>query len=152
VTLQVLDETKESEKRAKARDAAKKAWRTIHSNQISELTIWTPSFEEGEYGLSITHERPTISAVRTSKGKGIICQFDKTPANICCGKFWELRWGFGCPFDCNYCYLRGTSRGNMRPRYVRVELVLDALDQVFSDPTFNGGKPALFNSSELSDS
>jgi spore photoproduct lyase len=40
----------------------------------------------------------------------------------------------------------------MRPRYVRVELVLDALDQVFSDSSFNNGKPALFNSGELSDS
>ncbi len=152
MSLQVVDQSKESEKQVKAREAAKKAWRTIRANQIRERTIYTPSFEDGEYGLSIVREKPTLSAIRTSKGKGIVCQFDKTPANICCGKFWELRWGFGCPFDCNYCYLRGTSRGNMKPRYVRPELVIEALDQVFTDQSFNDGKPALFNSGELSDS
>ena len=40
----------------------------------------------------------------------------------------------------------------MKPRYVRDELVIDALDQVFADPSFNDGRPALFNSGELSDS
>jgi spore photoproduct lyase-like protein len=40
----------------------------------------------------------------------------------------------------------------MRPRYVRVELVLDALNKIFSDSSFNDGRPALFNSGELSDS
>lgn len=152
MSLQVTDASQDSQRRAKAREAAKKAWRTIRANQVRERSFLTPSFEDGEYGLTIIHDRPTLSAIRTSKGKGIICQFDKTPANICCGRFWELRWGFGCPFDCNYCYLRGTSRGNMKPRYVRVELVVDALNQVFADQSFNDGRPALFNSGELSDS
>jgi spore photoproduct lyase len=40
----------------------------------------------------------------------------------------------------------------MKPRYIRVELVLEALDQVFNDPSFNGGRAAIFNSGELSDS
>ncbi|MCD6410009.1 MAG: hypothetical protein J7L98_06765 [Candidatus Verstraetearchaeota archaeon] len=82
----------------------------------------------------------------------IIKPFSKVPPSIVCGRFWELRWAYGCIYDCAYCYLRGTCRGDMKPRYVRVEHVLKALDQVFSDPLFNGGKPALFNSGELSDS
>jgi spore photoproduct lyase len=79
-------------------------------------------------------------------------QFSKTPSNIVCGRFWELRWAFGCPFNCAYCYLRGTSRGNMRPRYVKLETVLATLDSVFADASFNNGQPALFNSGELCDS
>jgi len=120
---------------------------------MRDRIILTPPLDLlGDYGVAQVSDKPSVSVVRTSKGKGIVCQFDKTPANICCGKFWELRWGFGCPFDCNYCYLRGTSRGNMKPRYVRVDLVLEALDQIFSDSSFNNGKPATFNSGELSDS
>lgn len=85
-------------------------------------------------------------------GSGVISQFSKTPSNIVCGRFWELRWAFGCPFNCAYCYLRGTSRGNMRPRYVKLETVLATLEKVFGDPSFNNGQPALFNSGELCDS
>ena len=146
------DTTRDSPERIKAREAARKAWKTIREKRMRERIILTPPLELLDYGISQISDKPTLSLIRTSKGKGIVCEFDKTPANICCGKFWELRWGFGCPFDCNYCYLRGTSRGNMRPRYIRVELVLEALNQIFNDPSFNDGKPALFNSGELSDS
>ena len=143
-----VDTTKESPETVKAREAAKKAWKTIRTKRMRERVILTPPLDL----LKQVSERPSVSTVRTSYGKDIICQFDKTPANICCGKFWELRWGFGCPFDCNYCYLRGTSRGNMKPRYIRVELILEALNQIFADPTFNEGRLAIFNSGELSDS
>lgn len=151
MTMEVVDTTQESPERIKAREAPRKAWRTIRAKRVRERIILTPPLELLD-GISQVKEKPAISTVRTSNGRGIICQFDKTPPNICCGRFWELRWGFGCPFDCNYCYLRGTSRGNMRPRYIRVELVLEALNQIFNDPSFNDGKPALFNSGELSDS
>jgi spore photoproduct lyase len=40
----------------------------------------------------------------------------------------------------------------MKPRYMPVELVLEALNQIFNDSTFNEGRPAMFNSGELSDS
>ena len=145
------DRTQEPPERAKARKAARKAWKTIHEKRVRERISLTPSLDLLE-GILQVSEKTAISTLRTSYGRNVICQFDKTPANICCGRFWELRWGFGCPFDCNYCYLRGTSRGNMRPRYIPVELVLKALDDVFSDESFNDGKPALFNSGELSDS
>lgn len=41
--------------------------------------------------------------------------FDKTPPGVCCPHFYELVLSNGCPFDCSYCYLRLTFRGNTQP-------------------------------------
>ena len=45
----------------------------------------------------------------------IIKRFDKTPpplkqTNVVCPHFLELKWAYGCPFDCAWCYLKGTFR------------------------------------------
>ena len=45
----------------------------------------------------------------------IIKRFDKTPPptrsiNVVCPHFLELKWAYGCPFDCAWCYLKGTFR------------------------------------------
>jgi spore photoproduct lyase len=82
---------------------------------------------------------------------GIAVYFNKTPSDIVCPHFWELRWAFGCPFDCAYCYLQGTGRGNKSPRYRPVGKVLDALRKAFEHEYF-ARHPAIFNSGELSDS
>lgn len=79
---------------------------------------------------------------------GIIVPFNKTPVDIACGPFYEVRWAFGCYFDCAYCYLRGTARGDMTPRYRPVPSVLRALDKAFKLIA----NPTIFNSGELSDS
>jgi hypothetical protein len=34
-----------------------------------------------------------------------IVYFNKTPPGIACPHFFELRWAFGCNFDCQWCYL-----------------------------------------------
>jgi len=147
--------------RANRRRAALKAWQTIRKRkkeliekQVRRLdeVFDTPNriamikhpFNSGLIQVA----KPRLVSVRTSYGKGIISQFDKTPPNIACGRFWELRWAFGCPFNCAYCYLRGTSRGNMKPRYVKLEYVLKALDEAFEGIA----EPSIFNSGELSDS
>jgi len=49
----------------------------------------------------------------------IIVRFDKTPipkraSDIVCPHFLELKWAYGCPFDCSWCYLKGTFR--FRPK------------------------------------
>lgn len=45
----------------------------------------------------------------------VIKRFDKTPlpiksTDVICPHFLELKWGYGCPFNCSWCYLKGTFR------------------------------------------
>ena len=82
---------------------------------------------------------------------GIIVYFSKTPFDIVCPHFWELRWAFGCPFDCAYCYLQGTGRGNKNPKYRPINKVIKAIDKTFKHEYFLQ-HPSIFNSGELSDS
>jgi len=82
---------------------------------------------------------------------GIIVYFNKTPQDIICPHFWELRWAFGCPFDCAYCYLQGTGRGNKNPRYRPINKVIKAIEKSFKHEYFIK-HPSIFNSGELSDS
>ncbi len=55
-----------------------------------------------------------ILTERVSDGS-IITRFDKTPlpiksTSVICPHFLELKWAYGCPFDCAWCYLKGTFR------------------------------------------
>ncbi len=58
----------------------------------------------------------TSKALVKQVGDGrIIKRFDLTPAprretDIVCPHFLELKWAYGCPFDCAWCYLQGTMR------------------------------------------
>ncbi len=57
----------------------------------------------------------TRSLVRQVNDGSIIKRFDKTPlptksTNVVCPHFLELKWAYGCPFDCAWCYLKGTFR------------------------------------------
>jgi len=141
-----VSENDEKVLRNRRRSAAKKAWNTIRKRKrekATELMMPLPNIET---------KNPDFAKFRTDYGKGIVHLFEKTPSDIACGPFWELRWGFGCPFNCAYCYLRGTLRGRMRPRYINITDVLATLEEVFHDGSFNGGKAAVFNSGELADS
>jgi spore photoproduct lyase len=45
----------------------------------------------------------------------IIKRFDKTPipqkpTDVVCPHFLELKWAYGCPYDCAWCFLKGTLR------------------------------------------
>lgn len=55
------------------------------------------------------------AAVRYVADSSIITRFDKTPlpsrsTDVICPHFIELKWAYGCPFDCAWCYLKGTFR------------------------------------------
>lgn len=146
------------EKKSKAsisnrqRKAAFKAWKTMKRDR------WirgSESIEKIEKFLTLPQvsklqhpELEPTSEAKTKYAKGIVSLFHKTPTDIACGKFWELRWAYGCPLDCNYCYLRGTMRGNMKPSPLKSEHVLKALDEAFSNIQI----PSIFNTGELSDS
>jgi spore photoproduct lyase len=56
----------------------------------------------------------TRSVSRVGDG-AIIKRFDKTPVpekpnDVVCPHFLELKWAYGCPFKCAWCYLQGTFR------------------------------------------
>lgn len=136
------------------KNAAVKAWRTIRERQrvrASKDSYQLEKFVGPSVVVNIKHPESVSEnglGPDVSFGRGIVSQFHKTPHDIACGRFWELRWAYGCPLDCNYCYLRGTMRGNMRPNVIRVEYVLAALDEAFARIK----NPSIFNSGELSDS
>ena len=57
----------------------------------------------------------TSSLVQQVGDGSIIKRFDKTPpplraTSVICPHFLELKWAYGCPFDCAWCYLKGTFR------------------------------------------
>ncbi len=66
----------------------------------------------GEYRCLDGLTRTLVSKV--SNG-AIITRFEKTPiprreTDVVCPHFLELKWAYGCPFDCAWCYLKGTFR------------------------------------------
>ena len=68
----------------------------------------------------VTHEYQmlndsNISLVQRIGDGSIITRFDKTPqptdaTSVVCPHFMELKWAYGCPYDCSWCYLKGTLR------------------------------------------
>ena len=66
------------------------------------------------------HEYQLLDGIKTSLvnkigDSSIIKRFDRTPlpiksTDVVCPHFLELKWAYGCPFDCAWCYLKGTFR------------------------------------------
>lgn len=86
----------------------------------------------------------------------IITRFDKTPlpkkqSDIICPHFLELKWAYGCPYDCSWCYLKGTFR--FRPEgkspvikeYEKIELHLKTFLEEYEIPE-------ILNTGEIADS
>jgi len=107
-----------------------------------------------DYFLDLNH-KPNVLTKKINDGS-IITRFDKTPipqraSDVVCPHFLELKWAYGCPFNCSWCYLKGTFR--FKP---------DGLSPVFKDLTkiknhvetfiFNVKTPELLNTGEISDS
>jgi spore photoproduct lyase len=139
-----------TDKKIKHRKAGIKAWQTIRSEKRKTAAAKTKeitSFITPERIEKIRHPE-SFEELFSWKGNRIVMPFDKTPPDIACGMFWELRWAYGCPLDCSYCFLRGTMRGKMKPQFVRTELVLQALDEAFLKIQI----PTIFNAGELADS
>lgn len=105
--------------------------------------------------LLLLSNLPSSQVVRQYRSYGtkvnlnILHYFRNTPLSILCPHFWELRWAYGCPFSCAYCYLQGTFRGNKEPRYVPLKHTLITLEDAFRDENL---EPSIFNSGELADS
>jgi spore photoproduct lyase len=98
-----------------------------------------------------------LSRLRQIKDGSIIKRFDKTPipekpTDVVCPHFFELKWATGCPFDCSWCYLKGTLRflpQKAKPRikdYSKIESHVKAFFSLADHPK------EILNTGELADS
>ncbi|MBC7113958.1 MAG: hypothetical protein H5T34_08115 [Candidatus Methanomethyliales bacterium] len=86
----------------------------------------------------------------------IIKRFDKTGVarsgeDIVCPHFLELKWAYGCPLQCAYCYLQGTLRfqpNKKSPKGRRIDEVQEAIKRFINEAK----EPEILNSGELADS
>jgi len=86
----------------------------------------------------------------------IIKRFDKTGVarseeDIVCPHFLELKWAYGCPLQCAYCYLQGTLRfqpTKKSPRKRRLEDIQIAVRRFIEEAP----GPEILNTGELADS
>lgn len=107
-----------------------------------------------EYELIDGSKKPLVQRV----GDGsIITRFEKTPlptkpTDVVCPHFLELKWATGCPFDCAWCYLKGTLR--FRPQkskpYVKDYGKIEQHVRSFLDGA--NGFDEMLNTGELADS
>jgi spore photoproduct lyase len=132
----------------------------IKSNPIQ--TIQSVSIPKAKDKIKIHYkeyqrldEKEEILVQRVNDGS-IIVRFDKTPipdsrTSIICPHFLELKWAYGCSYDCAWCYLKGTFR--FRPEgtaptikpYEKIELHLRKfLEEVKT--------PEILNTGEIADS
>jgi len=110
----------------------------------------------------ITWEYPTLDGTRQNLVKrvgdgSIITRFERTPipsksTDVVCPHFLELKWANGCPFDCAWCYLKGTLR--FRPQKAKPYIKsFEKIEQhVRSFLENSNGHAELLNTGELSDS
>jgi len=123
---------------------AKRPWSKIKDH---------PKIYYKEYSLLNGTDKRLVERVNNGS---IIRRFDKTLqpkslSDVVCPHFIELKWAYGCPFDCSWCYLKGTFR--FRPNgkepvikdYGKIELHTKAfLGEV--------KPPEILNTGEIADS
>jgi len=100
--------------------------------------------------------------VKQIRDGSIIVRFEKTPlpskpTDVVCPHFLELKWAYGCPFDCSWCYLKGTFR--FRPEgikpvikdYAKIE---QHVKEFFDVETHGHASlpPEILNTGEIADS
>jgi len=86
----------------------------------------------------------------------IIKRFDKTPlptksTNVVCPHFLELKWAYGCPFNCAWCYLKGTFRflpTKTKP-VIKDLKIIESHTQRFLEEV---ATPEILNTGEIADS
>ena len=92
-------------------------WISVCKHNPSTLFLSSPSLPKlklhyKEYSLIDGKKQILVEKVNDGS---IIIRFDKTPlpktkTDIVCPHFLELKWAYGCPYDCAWCYLKGTFR------------------------------------------
>jgi spore photoproduct lyase len=118
------------------------------SSRVSKIKV-----HYKEYGQS--NGRNKLLVERVNDGS-IVRRFDKTPlprtrTHVVCPHFLELKWAYGCPYDCAWCYLKGTFRFQPKGKlpvvkpYEKIELhTRKFLEEVRT--------PEILNTGEIADS
>jgi len=83
--------------------------------------------------------------VRRQRKSRFVKLFDKTPEEVLCPHFYELILSNGCPYNCDYCYLALTFRGNKNPT-----LFINSWSQV--EKELEAIPSGVFSTGELADS
>ncbi len=107
-----------------------------------------------DYFLDLNN-RPELLLKKVNDGS-IITRFDKTPvpqnaSDVVCPHFVELKWAYGCPFDCSWCYLKGTFRfrpDGLKPAFKDLDKIKNHVESFI----LNAKTPELLNTGEISDS
>jgi spore photoproduct lyase len=68
-------------------------------------------------------------------GEGILRRFDKTDfpveqTDVVCAHFMLLAWANGCPYNCSYCFLKGTFRFKGQDEQGRVPMIFKDRERV----------------------
>ncbi len=110
----------------------------------------------------VTWEYPTLAGTRQKLVKrvgdgSIIARFERTPmpsksTDVVCPHFLELKWANGCPFDCSWCYLKGTLRFRPEKARPRIKDYTKIEQHVRSFLEGSNGHAELLNTGELADS
>jgi len=90
----------------------------------------------------------------------IIKRFDKTPVpkghkDVICPHFLELKWAYGCPYKCAWCYLQGTLRllpTKTKPVIKSYQKIRYHVESFFAETANDGYASELLNSGEIADS
>jgi len=94
-------------------------------------------------------EKPPPAFLERKRFSNFIHYFDKTPPGVVCPHFYVLAHANGCPFSCDYCYLRLTLRHYPEPT---VFSNTARLFQELRDWLLSTEEPAVLNTGELCDS
>lgn len=97
-----------------------------------------------------------LTSINKIADGSIIKRFDKTPlpirhTDVICPHFIELKWAYGCPFDCAWCYLKGTFRFHptkTKP-VIKDRLKVESHTRTFLQEVIN---PEILNTGEIADS
>lgn len=98
----------------------------------------------------------TVTRLQRISGGSIIKRFEHTPypvkeSDVICPHFMELKWGYGCPFNCAWCFLKGTLRMLPEKTAPKTKARKKVLRHLLS-ALIQSDLPELFNTGELCDS
>ena len=122
-----------------------------------EKRLKYPKVKYKEYVLLDGSRKKLVQQV----GNGyIIKRFDKTPipkkpTDVVCPHFLELKWAYGCPFNCSWCYLKGTLRflpTKTCPKVKDYKLIELHLASFFDETVSSSYPEEVLNTGEIADS